>query len=54
MKDFRELKVWEKGHKLVLSVYRVQGVAGEKAMPNSPVSFSLRGARQANWNTTCY
>ena len=39
MKDFRELKVWEKGHQLVLSVYRVQGVAGEKAMPNSPVFF---------------
>ena len=39
MKDLRELKVWEKGHTLVLSVYRVQRGAGEKAMPNSPVSF---------------
>ena len=29
MKDFRELKVWEKGHKLLLSVYKVQGVEGE-------------------------
>jgi len=26
MKDFRELKVWEKGHSLTMSVYRV--VAG--------------------------
>ena len=25
MKDFRELKVWEKGHQLVLSVYRATG-----------------------------
>ena len=39
MKDFRELKVWEKGYQLVLSVYRVQMVAVEKAMPNSPVFF---------------
>ena len=39
MKDFRELKVWKKGHQLVLSVYRVQMVAVVKAMPNSPVFF---------------
>jgi len=25
MKDFRELKVWEKGHHLVLSIYRATG-----------------------------
>lgn len=23
MKDFRELKVWEKGHHLALAIYRV-------------------------------
>ncbi len=25
MQDFRELKVWEKGHRLTLAVYRVTG-----------------------------
>ena len=25
MKDFRELKVWEKGHKLTLTSYRITG-----------------------------
>src|SRR5215470_4966561 len=25
MKDFRELKVWEKGHKLTLASYRITG-----------------------------
>jgi four helix bundle protein len=32
MKDFRELKVWEKAHRLVIGVYRVTGAFPKEEM----------------------
>src|SRR5437016_1977046 len=45
MKDFRQLKVWEKAHHLTLEIYR--------ATASWHGSAPSRADRPANWSITC-
>ncbi|MBZ0105788.1 MAG: four helix bundle protein [Sulfuricella denitrificans] len=49
MKDFRDLKVWVKGHDLPLAVYRAT-----MDFPREEIYGLISQLRRVRWNSICY